>query len=863
VTPPERPTAPKPVQLQHFPASAFNMPQDAVLGMPGSLVQPSVMGMPQLPTAEAPKLKDFLPFMKPGSFGSKAPVVSNDCAPGSAGSLPASVSASPVHLPQTSVSFPPSPQRQPPASLPTSNGYDEMSQAAGRGFVHADAGYPVAEALLSPTAPPGAPRAASPAHQQPPMAAHPGGPGDSQPQSYMYYNIPHNQSQSSVNQNVAPASTGMLPVSASSHVDGTVQNSQSSGLQGDVPFTGQPSVINNPVYSSHGLSQPAVGAQTQHSLPGNLSSVQNHVPGQFSQVSAPAAAPPSIGAHPQPTGLPRGTPVMPANWNQSYPAGPVPQHPDLGTAMPGVPVNQVNSFSDVRGPYSSAGGARAVSDVEASKPHYLLAAVVMPSVCTGVPLPYQSAQPGTVQPPSYEVVAQHCPPSTKLIHQPGLTGPVNSVHVHPGLPPAGPATPMQTPYPGVGSVRQEVRYGTVHSGHVLPGSQHPSVTAMPQRPSFEASMPPPHAVTQQSFTGPHQRPLMPVSAAYMDQQPRYISQDQPRYPPASQTGPSHHHAAAVQPQYPAPMAHPQPRYPAVSSTSQPFPGGTQPAYQSTSQHPVASPVQPMHTTASYIQHTLPGHQQQYIQRHPVQPNRPTEAHASSNLPQPRYPGTNQVYPASNQPASGYRQPLPVDSQQQIYQAFPGQQQQQQPMYQAGPSQPPVVSQSAAQTPYVNQHQPHINAPYNSHNVISGPAAADIVDIPVCLPSPLQPSRATGTAAVEVSKNIDSIRDLDLTGKTSSSEDDVQPKQDVSGVRASDVDSAESKDVSSSASESQEKTEEEARCSLHQSRSSRDVYADPDSVARFVADVEKFQKHVDSLVKPTLGGYFPLDKEWKV
>ncbi len=44
---------------------------------------------------------------------------------------------------------------------------------------------------------------------------------------------------------------------------------------------------------------------------------------------------------------------------------------------------------------------------------------------------------------------------------------------------------------------------------------------------------------------------------------------------------------------------------------------------------------------------------------------------------------------------------------------------------------------------------------------------------------------------------------------------------------------------------------------------QDPYTDQDTLGRFVAEVEKFEKMVESLNKPTLSGPTALEKEWKV
>jgi len=889
--PPERPTAPKPGHHQQLPAAAFELPPDAVLGMPSSLVQPSAAGMPQMPSSEAPKLKDFLPFMKPGSFGpraqagSRVPTVSNDCAPGSAGSLPASVSASPVHLPQASVSFPPSPQRQPPVSLPTSNGHAEMPWSAGTGFVHSDAGYPIAEMLLSPTAPPGAPRSASPALQPPLTIAHPGGPAESQQQQpfrpvNMPYSVPQNYSQASVDVSSTVAGIGVQPTS--SHTDTPVHRGHSSNSQRDMQVTGQPPVVSNPVYSGHSLSQPgiaAAGVYTQQALPSNISSFQNQVTGRPSLVSNAAVVPTA-----QHSGLPHtivasmGVPPVSAGFSQSYPGGNVAannlQQPNVPVAVSDIRDQQVNNSNNTPRESSLVGGTQ-LSNIEVSKPYYYQAPMVLPPPSTAGQFPYLS-KPGHVRPPSYEVVIQQYPPPAQPMHQPAqpsFSRPLSNVH------PPGITPPAQTSYP----VHPEMSYGNVRPGNLPTGNQQ----SYPQHPiaSQPQQQPVSHQVTSasQSPFVPGQHPVMPMSAGFVEQQPQHVSHDQPRYPvvTASQTVPglpmpsqqfpdASSHAPNQAPSHAQyPIAHPQPRYPAVPSTqypgTQPYPAGMQ---QLPYRQPPASQMQPMHPSAGQTQ-PVAASQHQYQPR-PGQPSRPEVHHTAGyppgGSPQMRYPDANQAY---NQPTSAYSQPTAVISHPQQQVRHPSSAMPQQSLYHPGSSQPPVANQSAfnvstAQAPFSSQHPPSAGTSY-AHSMNGAPGEMQaLVDIPVCLPSPLQPSRVT---TAEVSKNVDSLRDIDLSGKTASSTGDAQPKQRDSSVKPSGEDLAEGKDVTA-AEYSCVKVDEKSDDHLHHSdrqssHASRDVYADSDTMTRFVAEVEKFQKHVDSLVKPTLGGYFPLDKEWKV
>ncbi|KAL5005900.1 hypothetical protein ScPMuIL_017058 [Solemya velum] len=84
--PPSRPMAPKPTP-----------------GMVASEPSP-----PGLASFEGPKLKDYLPFMKPATFGPKAGQKGMNV---SSGSLPNSNNVSPVHIPSSSVSHPGTPEQ--------------------------------------------------------------------------------------------------------------------------------------------------------------------------------------------------------------------------------------------------------------------------------------------------------------------------------------------------------------------------------------------------------------------------------------------------------------------------------------------------------------------------------------------------------------------------------------------------------------------------------------------------------------------------------------------------------------------------------------------------------------------------------
>ncbi|XP_071112236.1 tyrosine-protein phosphatase non-receptor type 23-like [Haliotis cracherodii] len=100
---PSRPAAPKPASTQ----------------APGPAPIPAIPGETTLPSFEGPKLRDYLPFMKPATFGPKStdrgpPDSPGDLVPG--GSLPSSLSGSPVHQRGGS------PRSSPARQVPTGGG---------------------------------------------------------------------------------------------------------------------------------------------------------------------------------------------------------------------------------------------------------------------------------------------------------------------------------------------------------------------------------------------------------------------------------------------------------------------------------------------------------------------------------------------------------------------------------------------------------------------------------------------------------------------------------------------------------------------------------------------------------------------
>ncbi|KAL3855251.1 hypothetical protein ACJMK2_014467 [Sinanodonta woodiana] len=119
--PPSRPSAPKP----------SNEVQDQV----DSMIPPS--SPVSMPVFDGPKLKDYLPFMKPRTFGKKDNAVDpkmQGYLSELGGSLPGSVSGSPVHLPTMPGSDPGTPllssrrgnSLPPDMSVPSSNGQQQF-----------------------------------------------------------------------------------------------------------------------------------------------------------------------------------------------------------------------------------------------------------------------------------------------------------------------------------------------------------------------------------------------------------------------------------------------------------------------------------------------------------------------------------------------------------------------------------------------------------------------------------------------------------------------------------------------------------------------------------------------------------------
>ena len=105
---------------------------------------PSAAVAPPMSSPDGPKLKDFLPFMKPATFGKKDNVSTGVSAGmlypgmGQPGSLPSSQTASPIHVPRNAASHPASPLHQPHSGdqgvrQPPSDGQAAMSTQSWTG----------------------------------------------------------------------------------------------------------------------------------------------------------------------------------------------------------------------------------------------------------------------------------------------------------------------------------------------------------------------------------------------------------------------------------------------------------------------------------------------------------------------------------------------------------------------------------------------------------------------------------------------------------------------------------------------------------------------------------------------------------
>lgn len=896
VPPPARPTAPKPGQPQPsmFDTSLPGMPTDASGLYPGTLYSSMLPpGMSQ-PVAEPQqlRLKDFLPLMKPGSFGPKAPLnAATTSAPGGGmsaqlGSLPGSISASPVHFTQIGGSLPASPHRQMHSTAVPEVNY--QSEAAN---------FSIPQSLASTFG-------SLPASQLPGSSAGYCPSASNSSEAYArdanmagYYNnvsiagqfIPHSSHVANAASStgsagtssgfVSPASSQSNQVGYGSSMNGYSSSSQTAGAMQSSTVNstvGQVGMLPMSRNDSHNETSASTYIQPQLSqsyLPHLPSDSANN---EFAQGRMPVAM---QSYYPANSGVPPNDPRQ--SWNQSYSGG--------------SQMNQTEGVVATAGASGYTGGQNtgAVSSTR------VLPSVAAPSQQYGANnFPHQQIV-SRMQPPQHSSAPGSIPSFSQT---PTQSTPQNSMQFYPvGYVPADSRTPM-----GFGT--NEVRpAGMQHdagrqvyqmNNQIQPGSSAPDPRMLHQSTGSGT-----HSVTdvpQSSYSNASQQfnngNRLPGQFPQYQHMPTAISNQQPaRFPNAAPVNTANFASEQRPSGYPVNTAERQGYVPQPSNSNQP------------AQH-YAAPNQ-------YQNQTGPGYTDGMSQiRYPSQS-------LQQNVQVP-YPMQGTHSGTANMQNSGYTAPVSTaqstgqmsgrfaaENQQQLsysgpstqYMTMPGAQQsqhgfqmgsQQQYGYQTGGSQQFVTSQqgypssqqgfnhTSANQAAENYGQTYAGQNFQTQSHQHGgasirqstpaaaypPPASSAVDIPPpSLPSPLQPSRPAAGSSNSI-KNLDSLKDLDVstTASTAAAASPAPSSVESPATNERNADNP-SRDGSSAPQSlsTKERREEEVRRTLQRSRSVRDPYADADVLTRFVTEVEKFQKLVDALVKPTLGGYLPLDKEWKV
>jgi len=892
--------------------------------IPSAMPQPSAEPQPL-------RLKDFLPLMKPGSFGPKAPLSAtgssgNNSASVPAGSLPGSISASPVHFAPMSGSLPASPHKQLlPNVEPTGT---HKAQAFNSGFLphssnSVDAGFKHSVSVPS--------------------------------EEYSSFNLP-NSPNSNVNMSgrirdgsstghfIPLTSAGVSAASAASTYSGTNSYVVASG---SVP-TGQ---VDYGYDSASGVSMGITG-------PGQ-SSVVNASGGNDSLQAMNSQLASTIQ---HPAALPQGASLAGAQFASSSVAY------DMGSSQLFNPSNQGTSLNYPGQVYNGSTHTnlpdRIVSSGEASGYHSSA------SVTVTLPHSYQTiaggsytgasiAHPSLVNQSSQSVSGNSFAsqnPVNQLQYPPqGLPQPVPSSSNMLRQPPAqtfsqfhsagimpsdsqsqrtgftyAPAVSTSLPYDSTFKTNDRLQQVMVTVNQQVPnqamvfganGSQNlyssanqaASVTSFPGQYSHERQVSN-HTTITAAMLSQHQPRfssefnMAPVSTAIGQQQqgypstatgmPDHLQQQGPVYSSGNQMA-QHFATSSQQASFQAPSQTSsgymhsinQPRYPVADRMLPPAVG--QPQHNSQLNYP--NNVQPGYqiTNTPVVGNMWMGSMPQSMRQPPL-----GYQLGSQTSGEPRY-----GYPTENQPLGVAQQGYQMGSQQQTVNQVHSQ------SY-STPSQPAVSRETAAAS-FTNQggvsgtmpgnynqvyapqnmplqtHQQSVSGVQNTYpafhpNVSSvpfSPATSSVIDVtPPSLPSPLQPSRVSVSTS-NSSKNLESLKDLEFSSPANaaiSTSSVIVGNQAVSGECRGSVDGIGVADPVGdklaapslmpkvvSTEEQRERREEEARRTLHQSRSTRDPFADAEVLTRFSAEVDKFQKLVEALVKPTLGGYLPLDKEWKV
>ena len=995
---PSRPTAPKPASVPTMPAGipdystgmpympATSLPAETslpgnnfpVAALPGNYPtsqhqQVNGFGgapqdnMPSLPPmgGEGLTLKDYLPFMKPKSFGPKAqsrssasppldpalmaaglpPATGLPPVPTHAGSLPGSHTSSPIHLPIQPASQPVSPAHQ--TKMASSNQYIHAGvgpaglTAPGGPHIphshHANAHQPGVSAMNPNVMPAPSPldisqtpgqqmRPALPSQQQlpgmPGRQSGLGAPGSQLTPQVMGYMGAHPGSATAITNNASVGSTSGI---TGHHVQPHPQSLQASTAPGG---------ITQSVPSSNGMLQPQMhpGSAVTGPQPSAGYPAQG-VPAAHGVYGYPQV--PSSGAWPQ-TGVATSShqPVtgahhysQHANVNQQqnqYPSGVSASSPQQPRQTQGMPQQ---ATGNAQWPTSQTGHLPQQPQQQGHPPQQPQQQQPQQQQQQA----HQQQQPQTGHLPQQQQ-QQQAQQQQQQPHQqqPQQISQQSNTFNQPPQPQQQPQQPIQQHPP------QQFQQQPQKQPQQQQQSQHTPLQHAQQQPPQQSPYSQQHAHQPQQQV---QNTQQPQQQAY--QQPQQHQQHQPQYP--QQTQQRAQHSQAQQPVYPQSQQVPggapatssyqnyqQPGQVAGQQISPSQPRSSTPTTQAASRQPVYQPnvsnpqnissqgaPQPTqqygvppgtgYPLQSQAGQTYPNQQQynagipQQNTHHPGMPQTNQQAQlpqvppgsgvaprcAMPNVQQPPQPrqnapsqhlqgintvhstGMQNVQPTNQLPQTGHVPPQQLQGiggvpQRGIHQNTYRPQQ---------PQQQAAGDGTSAQQHWYNQNQGIVSPPgSHAENLPSPlkptPAVSEISSSAQPSPCPTPPAAPARASSMPPqasipdpqSKPTAQIERQDSHMSAGSSLDDIlssspeipQHSRNVSNVLTPKVVTAE---------DLQRQKEEQVKNSMKQSH--RDPYMDAASQRCFIAEVEKFEKHVDTLFKPTLSGPSQFDKEWRV
>jgi tyrosine-protein phosphatase non-receptor type 23 len=186
-------------------------------------------------------------------------------------------------------------------------------------------------------------------------------------------------------------------------------------------------------------------------------------------------------------------------------------------------------------------------------------------------------------------------------------------------------------------------------------------------------------------------------------------------------------------------------------------------------------------------------------------------------------------------------------------------------------QPPVAAQNRPHFPvnagqYTNvsqQTQSGYSYPQNMTGQSTIMSGQQQPENPLSLPSPIKPTASGLYPSPAASPAVDPIPRASSLPPFSQEPVKLDRQKSVDDILSADQVTSEDvlrpKVVTSE--DIRQQKEEELKKSLKEGP--KDPYLDPTVLHKFVMDVEKFEKYVESLAKQPLSGPTPLEKEWKV